>query len=65
MLIGAFIFFVLTILLTIYIYKGTNPTFMLIVKILLYFSFFAFLSLSLAYILNFAPLTPSESNLPL
>ncbi len=49
MLIGAFIFFVVILLLAIYLYKGTNPTLILLAEVLLYFSLVLLFVLLVAY----------------
>jgi uncharacterized membrane protein YtjA (UPF0391 family) len=42
MLIGAIVFLAIAILMAIYRYKGSNPTLILLAKIILYFSLAAF-----------------------
>ncbi|KTD06471.1 hypothetical protein Lgra_3248 [Legionella gratiana] len=66
MLTGAFIFFVITIIMAFYLYIGTNPTLLLIAKIFFYFSLAAFLILLITHFLNSAPPAPEENkNLPI
>ncbi|WP_058534740.1 hypothetical protein [Legionella saoudiensis] len=66
MLIGAFIFFVMAILMAIYLFKGTNPTLILLAKIILYFSVAAFFILLMTDLFKNAPPIPDDKkNLPL
>ncbi|CAM2976881.1 Uncharacterised protein [Legionella steigerwaltii] len=65
MLIGAFIFLAIAILMAIYRYTGTDPTLILIAKILLYLSLTTFIILLMVYALNSAPPTDDKRNLPL
>ncbi|WP_392536338.1 DUF1328 domain-containing protein [Legionella sp. 227] len=66
MLTGAFAFLALAILMAIYRYKGANPTFILIAKILLYLSLTAFVFLLITDVINSAPPLPEgKKNLPL
>lgn len=66
MLGGAIIFLTLMLIETIYITKGTNSTFILIVKIFFYVTLFLFFVLSVTYIIDTAPPIFNESsNLPL
>ena len=65
MLIGAFAFLAIAVLMAIYRYRGTNPTLILIAKILLYLSITAFLILLIVYVLNYAPPADDKKMLPL
>ncbi|MFJ1267194.1 DUF1328 domain-containing protein [Legionella lytica] len=66
MLAGAFIFFVLAFLLALYLYKGTNPTLILLAKILLYFSLVLLFVLLIINFFNHVPPIPDDKkNLPL
>ncbi|MCW8419547.1 DUF1328 domain-containing protein [Fluoribacter dumoffii] len=66
MLAGAFVFLAIAILMAIYRFIGTNPTFILVAKILLYLSLAAFLTLLIVHVLSSAPPTPDDKKtLPL
>jgi uncharacterized membrane protein YtjA (UPF0391 family) len=65
MLIGAIIFFIIAIFMAIYRFTGTNPTYALIAKILLYFSVIAFFILLYAYFFKSVPPLPEKKTLPL
>ncbi|QMT61170.1 DUF1328 domain-containing protein [Legionella sp. PC997] len=66
MLIGAFVFLAVAILMAIYRFKGSNPTLILLAKIFLYFSLAAFISLLMVHVLSSAPPNSNEKhNLPL
>ncbi|AWN75279.1 DUF1328 domain-containing protein [Legionella anisa] len=66
MLTGAFVFLVIAILSAIYRFTGTNPTLIVIAKIIFYLSLAAFCILLIVYVLNSAPPLPEDkNNLPL
>jgi hypothetical protein len=66
MLAGAFIFFSVILLMAIYLYKGTNPTLILLAEVLLYFSLVVLFVLLIAYFFNHVPPIPDgKNNLPL
>ncbi|KTD69870.1 hypothetical protein Lsan_0148 [Legionella santicrucis] len=66
MLIGAFTFLAIAILMAIYLYKGTNPTLTLIAKIFLHLLVAAFLILLIAHFFSAVPPVPDEKkNLPI
>ncbi|USQ14924.1 DUF1328 domain-containing protein [Legionella lytica] len=66
MLAGAFIFFAVALFLAIYLYKGTNPTLILLAKVLLYFSLVLLFILLIVNFFNHVPPIPDDKkNLPL
>lgn len=66
MLIGALIFLIVAVIALFFVYQGSNPTFVLITKIIFYFSITVFFVLLISFIVNSTPPIPSDnSKLPL
>ncbi|CAM4401980.1 MAG: hypothetical protein LEGION0403_FIIPPAGN_02654 [Legionella sp.] len=66
MLAGAFIFLAVSLLLAIYVYKGFNPTLILLAKALFYFSLAMFFILLIADFFNhIPPISEDKKNLSL
>lgn len=66
MLTGALIFLIIAVIALFFVYQGSNPTFVLVTKIIFYFSITIFFVLLFAFIVNSTPPIPTDnSKLPL
>lgn len=62
MLILAFIFLVIAVLAAYYEYEGTNPTILLIAKIIMYFSVSVFFVLIISHVFSSTPPIPDDTS---
>lgn len=65
MVAGALISLALVICAALYEYLGTNPTFLLVMKIILYFSLIIFFTCIIAYLFSTAPPIPDSGQSPI
>lgn len=61
MLIGALIFLVIAAFTAFYEFEGANPTFLLVAKVIMYFSLIAFLALLFTYVVGITPPIPDDA----
>ena len=62
MLIGALIFLVIAAFTAFYEFEGANPTFLLVAKVIMYFSLIAFLALLFTYAVSTSPPIPDDTS---